>query len=34
MCAAQIVERDRQAQGRQVAVDLFAKAITEPREPF
>jgi hypothetical protein len=34
MHAAEIVERDLQAHGRKVAVDLFAKAVAQPRGPL
>jgi len=34
MRAAEIVERDVQAHGGQVAIDLFAKAIAQSREPL
>ena len=34
MGSAQIVERDIQSDRRQMAVDLFAKAIAQTREPL
>ena len=34
MRAAEIVERDVQADGRQVAIDLFGKAVGEPGKPL
>jgi hypothetical protein len=32
--AAQVVERDVQAHGRQVAVNLFGEAVAKAREPL
>lgn len=34
MRAAQIVERDMKADGGEVAIDLLAEAIAEPRKPL
>ena len=34
MRAAEIVERDVRRHGRKVAIDLFAKAVAQSREPL